>query len=350
MEELSRSYLKQFSEFKNHKAVYRFEDAATELKGFIAIHNDNLGPATGGTRMFPYPSEEDALRDVLKLSRAMTYKCTMAGVRHGGGKAVIIGNPNTDKTERLIRAYARKIGELKGVYSTGEDVGISEADVQIMMQEAPCFVGKTGVAGDPSPFASKSTFLAMQSASEEVFGGSLQGKRIAVKGIGKVGGELIRLLVGAGAHVTVADIRDEAVQKLASSPSINKGDTRTIHAIEADIFAPCAMGGDLTLSSIQGIKAKLICGAANNQLASDEIGDALWNMGKIYIPDYVANMGGLINVVDELEQGGYSRDRVEERIQSVVKKVKTILRVAKEKNISPHRIADTMAESIFMNV
>src|SRR3989344_601316 len=173
---------RQFPEFDGHKAVYRFEEPSVRLRGFIAIHNDNLGPATGGTRMFPYASEKDAIADVLRLSRTMTYKCALAGVRHGGGKVVIIGDPEKDKTEELLRSYARVVNELNGEFSTGEDVGITEDDVQIMLQESPHFNGRRGVAGDPSPYAALSTFLAMQAAAGEMFGEEdLFGKAVAVK-------------------------------------------------------------------------------------------------------------------------------------------------------------------------
>lgn len=343
--------LPEFTEFDNHKIVYRFEDLSVGLKGFIAIHNDNLGPATGGTRMFPYVSERDALADVLKLSRAMTYKCALAGVRHGGGKAVIIGDPEKDKSERLIRAYARKISELNGRLYTGEDVGISEDDVQIMLQESKFFIGRRGVAGDPSPYAALSVFYTIQEAITEVFGVSdLFGRTVAVKGIGKVGGELLRLLLGAGAKVIAADVKPGVVGAVrARYPQIRIVKSEGIHAEKADIFSPCAMGGDITKKNVKEIRARIVCGGANNQLGSAEVGDELFKRNIFYVPDYVANAGGLINVVDELEEGGYNRKRVLSRIEKMKNMLQTIHLFSRQKRQAPNRVADRLAEEIFRN-
>lgn len=343
--------LERFAEFDNHKAVVKFSDSAAGLKGFIAIHNDNLGPATGGTRMFPYKSEDDALRDVLKLSKAMTYKCALAGVRHGGGKAVIIGDPEKDKNVDLLKSYARKINELNGDFTTGEDVGITEDDVQVMFEESNFFNGRRGVAGDPSPYAAMTTFYAMQVAALEVFGTEeLFRKKIAIKGIGKVGSELFKMLNNAGANLIVTDIKQVILDAIKIKyPQVRISSPDSIHMEDANIFSPCALGNDVTVKNIEQIRAKIICGAANNQLETAEIGDTLFQRGISYVPDYVANAGGLINVVDEREQGGYSRKRVLQRIENMKNVLKTIYLISKQKREPASRVADNLAEDIFKN-
>lgn len=343
--------ISEFPEFDNHKAVYRFEDLAVGLKGFIAIHNDNLGPATGGTRMFPYKTEQDAIADVLKLSRAMTYKCALAGVRHGGGKAVIIGDPDTNKNEIFLKAYAQIINELNGIFTTGEDVGITEDDVQIMFEESAFFNGRRGVAGDPSPYAALSTFYAIKTALSEVLGISeLFNIKVAVKGVGKVGSELIHLLIGGGAQVIAADIKPSVIGMMSVKfPQIAAVPTGVIHAQDVHVFSPCALGSDITVENIGEMKAKIVCGAANNQLASPEAGDMLFKSNIFYVPDYIANAGGLINVMDEREEGGYNKKRVLHRIEHLKDTLRTIHLLSGQKRQPPHRIADRLAEDIFRN-
>lgn len=343
--------LSQFSEFDGHKVLYKFEDSKVGLKGFLAIHNDNLGPATGGTRMLPYASEREAIADVLKLSRAMTYKCALAGVRHGGGKAVIVGDPEKIKTKKFLRSYARIINSLQGQFSTGEDVGISEDDVQTMIEESKYFNGKRGVAGDLSPYAALTTFYTMQVAAGEIFGSEdLYNKSVAIKGIGKVGGELLQLLAGVGAQVVVADIKSAITDAIRSKyPQVRISNPKSIHTEQVDIFSPCALGGDLNENSLAEMKFKIICGAANNQLKNAEVGDRLHKSGISYVPDYVANAGGLINAVDAMEAGGYNRKRVLARIENMRNVLKTIYLISRQKNQPTSRVADRLAEEIFRN-
>lgn len=342
---------KNYSEFDDHKLVIRFEDKKTNLLGFVAIHNDKLGPAVGGTRMFPYVSEEEALKDVLRLSKAMSYKCALSGVKYGGGKAVIIGDPQKIKTEDLVRSYAREIGNLKGKFTTGEDVGITEEDVQIMFEEAPYFIGKKGYAGDPSPFAALSTFYSIQVACEELLRvKNLKGIKVAVKGVGKVGTELVRFLLNEKAIVYVADIKDLAIKNLKDKyPDINIVNSLDIHRLDVDVYAPCAMGNEFNDESKTEIKAKIICGSANNQLATNVIGDWFHENGILYIPDYIANAGGLIDVVDELEPGGFNKSRVDERIKNIKITVKKVIEDSKAKNISTIKEANDLAVKILKN-
>ena len=345
----SVSSISHLPEFDSHKAVYRFEDVSVGLSGFIAIHNENLGPATGGTRMYPYPSEREALADVLRLSRAMTYKCAIAGVRHGGAKAVIIGNPDTNKAEALLRAYARIVNELKGRFTTGEDVGITEDDVQVMFEESSLFNVRKELAGDPSPDAALSTFYAMQVAVSELFGSEkIAGRTVALKGIGKVGSRLLTLLIEVGAQVTAADIKDSVTQSVREKfPQVKLVGSEKIHLEPADIFSPCALGGDLSAATVNVLPAKIICGAANNQLASPEAGDLLSRRDIAYVPDYVANAGGLINVMDEREAGGYNRERVLNRILNLKNTLRAIFQLSRVKHAPMSRVADELAEDIF---
>jgi len=342
---------KKFPEFDKHRSVKRFEDKNSGLIGFIAIHNNNLGPAVGGTRMFPYPSEKEAISDVLRLSRAMTYKCALAGVRYGGGKAVIIGYPSINKTEDFLKFYAEKICEINKIESfhTGEDVGIDEDDVQFMLKHCSHFIGKRGLAGDPSPFSGLSVFDTMQVALEEVFGSNdISNHSVAIKGVGKVGGELLRLLLNVGAKVVISDTNSSVVDEIKKKyPNVEIVETENIYSQRVDIFSPCALGNDLNGRMVKEIKAKIICGGANNQLSSIEVGDEIYKRGILYVPDYLANAGGLINVVDEMEEGGYNRKRVLKRIDDLKSILKSVFTLSRQKNQPCHRTADRIAEDVF---
>ncbi len=339
----------KFEEYKDHKKVIEFDDIDTGLHGFIAIHNDNLGDAVGGTRMYPYQSKEDALRDVLRLSQAMTYKCALAGVPHGGGKAVVIGDPDKDKTDELIKKYAMEIGDLKGEFYTGEDVGISESNVQLMLTISPYFIGKRGLAGDPSPYASLSVYYAMKEAVKLKKGNdNLSGLTVGIKGVGKVGRGLVELLLKEGINLIVADINNQAIKDIESLDSKIKISTpENIISEQMDIYAPCAMGNEFNESSIKNLKATIICGGANNQLKNKSIGEALHKLNILYVPDYVANSGGLIDVVDELESDGFKKVRVLERIVKVRATVEKILQMSIDQNRPTNEISDILAESIF---
>jgi len=337
-------------EFDNHKLVQFIFDKEAGLRGFIAIHNNDAGSiAVGGTRMLPYMSEKDALVDVLRLSRAMTYKCAIVRLPYGGAKGVIIGNPQKDKTIELLRAYAKQVDSLRGRFRTGEDVGITQDDVNTMLEVSDYFIGKPNLAGDPSPYAALSCFYSIQAAIPFCFKKkSLKGLKVAVKGVGKVGKALSMLLSKAGALVYVSDIDKVALSEIKKKiPQIKIIDNKKIRILPVDIYSPCALGNEFSLKNITDIKAKIICGAANNQLVDDEVGSWLFDKGIIYVPDYLANSGGLINVADELEEGGYNRKRVLKRIDTLRSIVKGVLVLSRQKNQPYHRTADQIAEDAF---
>ncbi len=347
MKYLKKHYLSKFEEYDDHEKVLEIED--DDLHAFISIHNTNLGPAVGGTRLFPYKSREDALVDVLRLSRGMTYKCAISGVSFGGGKGVIVGDPQSSNKDEILEKYARIIRKLDGKFFTGEDVGISESDVQKMLLISPYFIGRSTLAGDPSPYAALSTYWCIKVVAKNIFGSSsLEGIKIGIKGIGKVGSKLAELVGSEGAKLFIADTDKTKLTNLQNRiANISILNSDIIHQSKVDIYSPCAMGNEFTFQTITEVNSKAICGAANNQLNSDEVGDWFFTHNKIYAPDYIANAGGLINVVDELENDGYKKSRVIKRIKKVAASLKTILKISKEKKIPTNRIADSFAESIF---
>jgi len=327
--------------YLDHEHVYRFSVPSHDLKGFIAIHNTHLGPAVGGTRMYPYQSEEAALQDVLRLSKSMTSKCAIAQVPYGGGKAVIIGSAK-QKSRSFWHAYAEVVNRLQGQFFTGADVGVSESDVQYMLEKSKYFIGRSNLAGDPSPYASLSTFYAITVATHILFDGrSLQHLKVAVRGVGKVGSGLVRLLTDAGADIVAADINKSVVDLVHRKyPQIKFVPPEKIFFQHSDVYAPCAMGNEFTLQNINNLKVKLICGGANNQLQNEEVGDKLHELGIIYIPDYVANAGGLIDVVGELDSGGYHKEKVLKHIEIVKDLINEILQESIKSGRPPYKIAN----------
>jgi len=340
--------IEDLPEFDNHKFVSYFSDCSTGLKGYIAIHNENLGPAVGGTRIYPYKTNRDALVDCLRLSASMTRKCAIAGVPYGGAKAVIIGDPKKIINNKFLKSYADKINILGGNFFTGEDVGMKEEYVQYLIKYSPFFIGKTGVAGDPSPHAAKSTYVAMKAALKYTNGSSsLKNISVAVKGVGKVGSTLVDLLVEDGAKIIIADIDKKAVQKITKKyMNIQVTSHETINFLDVDVFAPCAMGNEITSKNVNNIKAKIICGGANNQLESLRVGDILFKKNIVYVTDYIANAGGVINVVDELEHGGYRPKRVERRIKKTYLSTMKTLKGSAKKKVSPARFSDKIANKM----
>lgn len=342
--------IEKLSEFDNHELVSYFHDEKTGLRGYIAIHNTNLGPAAGGTRYWAYKSKEEALRDALRLSRAMTYKCALAGVPYGGGKAVIIADPRKPKTKDFLVAYARQVNLLNGNYITGEDVGIDQRDVDILSENSKFIVGHSKKGGDLGPWAALGVFSSLRGALEAVYGNSdLKGRIVAVKGMGKVGFNLAKHIYENGGTLIGADIDPGAVRRAKKAfPKIKIVDKSVIHKQKCDVYAPCAMGGEFTRENIKDLRCQIICGGANNQLSEPIIGKFIHEGKILYVPDYLANAGGLINVVGELRKGGYNRKWVEKKCLAIQKTAKKIIALSKRTKNPTSTVADQVAESIFL--
>lgn len=345
---MTQKNISNLPEFDGHELVSYFYDSKTKLRGFIAIHNTNLGPATGGTRYWFYKNETEALRDALRLSKAMTYKCALAGVPFGGGKAVIFADKKIQKTPTFLKTYAQKVNLLGGSFSTGEDVGITDRDITTLAKHSKHINGVSSISGSPSPWAALSVYYSIKAACKEVFGTeNLRNRTIAIKGIGHVGSKLCKLLLRDDATVYISDTNSAQIKKFQKTyPNVMSIAPNKIHTIKADIYAPCAMSGELTEKSVQELHSKIVCGAANNQLVSPTVGEQLHQKRILYVPDYVANSGGLINVVDNLYNKIYNKKRVLRKIQHVGKTVEKIIRISKKTNVPTFRVADTLAEKI----
>jgi len=328
-----------------HEQVVFCHNKDAGLKGIIAIHNTTLGPALGGLRMWPYATEQEALDDVLRLSRGMTYKAAVAGLNLGGGKSVLIGDPRTDKSEALFRSFGRFIDSLNGRYITAEDVGIDVNDMEYVFQETDNCVGVHqvhGGSGDPSPFTAFGTLQGIRASLQHKFGNEEVGDySYAVQGVGHVGFELVKLLRNEGAKVFVTDINEEAVNQCVELGCEAVG-LDDIYEVDADVFCPTALGAVVNEQTIPRFKFKIVCGAANNQLATNESGDELEGRGIIYAPDYAVNAGGLMNVSIEFE--GYNRERAKRMMRTIYYNVSKIFQIAERDNIPSWKAADRMAE------
>ncbi len=353
MKELKELNIRSLPEFDNHKIVMMIHEQNTRLYGFIAIHNDTLGPALGGTRMYQYQDDLAAIKDVLRLSRAMTYKAAMAGLRFGGGKAVLIGDPR-NKTEEYLRAYAKRINYLGGAFITAEDVGFTVADIEIMAKETSYVTGRSeglhdGIrgSGDPSPITAIGVIYGIRAALETVFGNSeIRGKVFAVQGLGKVGFRLCRLLYEQGAKLIVSDIDEHMVERaLTEFRGAVACNPEEIYKQKVDVFSPCALGGILNDQTIPELNCKIVAGAANNQLAYSRNGEDLHKLGILYAPDYVINAGGLINVADELERG-YNRERVLRKVARIYDNLKIIFEKSLRLDVPTNIVADQIVEDI----
>ncbi|SIQ31860.1 branched-chain amino acid dehydrogenase [Peribacillus simplex] len=322
------------------------QDKQSGLKAIIAIHDTTLGPALGGTRMWTYASEEDAIEDALRLSRGMTYKNAAAGLNLGGGKTVIIGDPRKDKNEEMFRAFGRYIQGLNGRYITAEDVGTTVEDMDLIHEETDFVTGISpafGSSGNPSPVTAYGVYRGMKAAAKEAFGtDSLEGKVVAVQGVGNVSYNLCRHLHEEGAKLIVTDINKESVARAVESFGATAVDPDEIYGVDCDIYAPCALGAVINDHTINQIKAKVIAGAANNQLKEPVHGDQIHEKGIIYAPDYVINAGGVINVADELL--GYNRERALKKVETVYDTIERVIEIAKRDQIPTYKAADRMAE------
>lgn len=331
---------------RDHEQLVVFNDPEVGLFGFIAIHDTTLGPALGGCRMWPYETTEQAFIDVLRLSRGMTYKASLAGLNLGGGKAVIIGDPKKDKTEALLRSFGQYIDGLGGRYITAEDVGTTVKDMEVVMKETGHVAGipaMHGGSGDPSPFTALGVFQGIRACQYYLHStNSLKGVSVAVQGVGNVGSHLVKLLVEEGAKVFVSDIDPEKIRQITHAYSgVKAVASDEIVGLGVDVFAPCAMGAIINDDTVELIKAKIVAGAANNQLKEDRHGEILWKKGVVYAPDYCINAGGLISVYGELL--GYDADRARSITRRLYDTLLDVFKKAKEQNVPNSKAADMLA-------
>jgi valine dehydrogenase (NAD+) len=331
-----------------HEQVVFCQDKPSGLRAIIAVYSTALGPSLGGTRFYPYRCEDDAVHDVLELSRGMAYKNALAGLDLGGGKAVIWGDPATDKSEALLRAYGRFVESLGGRYVTACDVGTYVADMDVVAKETRWVVGRSethGGAGDSSVLTAYGVFQGMRAAAEHLWGTpSLRGRRVGVAGVGKVGKQLIEHLTTDGAAVVVTDVDQAAIDRIRGAyPQLDVvGDTPALVGSDIDVYAPCALGGALTDETVAALRARIVCGAANNQLAHPGVEKLLADRGILYAPDYVVNAGGVIQVADEIE--GFHFERAKARAGRIHDTTKEILALSDTEGVPPAVAADRLAE------
>lgn len=316
------------------------------LKAIIAIHDTTLGPALGGIRMWTYASEEEAIVDALRLARGMTYKAAVSGLNLGGGKTVIIGDPKKDKSEELFRAFGRYVEGLGGRYITAEDVGTTEEDMNYIFQETRYVTGVSpafGSSGNPSPVTAYGVYQGMKAAAKIAFGtDSLQGKKIAIQGVGSVAFALCDYLHEEGAKLIVTDIYEPNVERAVEKFGATKVQPDEIYDVDCDIFSPCALGAIINDDTIDRLRCKVIAGSANNQLSENRHGHLLEEKGILYAPDYVINAGGLINVADELY--GYNRERAMSKVKGIYTTILKVFEIAKRDQIPSYLAADRLAE------
>lgn len=338
-----------FSDLENndHEQILFCQDKATGLKALIAIHNTVLGPGLGGTRMWSYAKEEDAVRDVLRLSRGMTYKAAISGLNLGGAKAVIIGDSKKHKTEALMRKFGRFVENLGGKYVTAEDVGTTTRDMEYVAMETDHVVGLPeirGGGGDPSPVTAYGVYMGMKASAKKAYGSdSLNGKSIAIQGVGKVGLHLVEYLYAEGAKIYVTDIYDTGVKVAVEQFGAISVPSEDIYALDVDIFAPCALGAILNTENINQLKCNIVAGAANNQLENDaEHGDLCKSKDIYYAPDFLINAGGLINVFSEYN--GYVREIAMAQTEDIYNTTLNIFDHANLNNVNTQIAAIQLAE------
>lgn len=332
---------------KDHEQVVVCNDPDTGLKAIIAIHDTTIGPALGGCRMWNYESEDEALTDVLRLSRGMSYKAAIASLNLGGGKAVIIGDAKKQKTEILFRSFGRFVEGLNGRYITAEDVGTSVNDMEWVRMETQYVTGISralGGSGDPSPVTAFGAFAGLKAAVKKQLGrDEVSGLKVSVQGVGHVGYHLVKYLCEEGAKVYVTDIFDESIKRVVDEFSVEAVGPDDIYDLDVDIYAPCALGATLNDETIPNLKCSIVAGAANNQLkVESEHGQMLKDRGILYAPDYAVNAGGLINVANEIE--GYNRERAFSQAESIYDILLTIFKLAEDNNIPTYKAANMVAE------
>ena len=342
-----KSVFHQLSEHDHEKVVF-CHDKDTGLKAIIAIHSTVLGPALGGVRMWSYASEAEALADVLRLSRGMTYKAAVSGLNLGGGKAVIIGDAKQGKDEALLRKFGRFVKNLNGSYITAEDIGTTPKDMEYIRMETEHVCGlpeAMGGSGDPSPVTAYGTYMGMKAAAKKAFGSdSLAGKKIAVQGVGHVGGYLVELLGKESAEIYIADIYEDRLREVAKKHKAQVVSMDGIYDLDVDIYAPCGLGGTINAATIDRLKCRVVAGSANNQLREEEVqGPALAEKGILYAPDFLVNAGGLINVSSELV--GYNRESAYAQTERIYGITLDVFGLAEKEGLHTQQAAVKMAEN-----
>jgi len=331
-----------------HEQVVYCYDEPTGLKAIIAIHNTILGPALGGTRMWNYTNDQEAFIDVLRLSRGMTYKAAISGLNLGGGKAVIIGDVKKLKNEAFLRRFGRFVDSLGGRYITAEDMNMSTADMVHLSYETEFVSGlpqNMGGSGDPSPVTAYGVYMGMKASAKKAYGSDdLRDKRVTVQGVGQVGHYLVDYLIKEGATITIADINETNIKRVANKHKVEVIAPEAVYEAEADIYAPCAMGATINDDTLTKIKASVICGAANNQLAKEkQHGELLQQKGIIYAPDFLVNAGGIINIFPELT-GNYNKELAKEQTEAIYDKALEIFAKAEKEQKTTHLAALEIAE------
>ena len=331
-----------------HEQVVYCHDRSAGLRAIIAVHSTRLGPGLGGTRFHPYGSEGAALNDVLRLARAMTYKAAAAGLDLGGAKAVILGDPATDRSEALLRAYGRFVDSLGGRYLTAEDVGTTQADMDLIRRETRFVTGisrELGGSGDPSDATAVGVLWGMRAVARHLWGDtSLAGRHVVVSGVGKVGGRLVELLVEADARVTVADVDPAAVARAVDRFGTAVVPPEDAHRTPCDVLSPCALGGVLDTTTIPELRCAAVVGSANNQLSDLGAAKLLSEAGVLYATDYVVNAGGLINIAEELAPGGYRPARAEAAVRRVFDTTAEVIAIAASEDVTTAEAAEQLAE------
>lgn len=338
--------------FEGHEGVHTFFDEKTGLKTIISVHSTALGPAAGGCRMWAYPDAEAALTDALKLSRAMSYKNAMADIGLGGGKAVIIGDSRTQKTPELFEAFGRAVDAVGGRYWTAEDVGVSPTDLQNARKQTRYVAGLEGHAaasGDPSPVTAEGVFRGVKLCVERAYNRDLNGVTVAIQGVGHVGAYLAEKLHAAGAKLVIADVNQAALDEVAAKTGAKIVSTDAIFDVDAEVFAPCALGGAINADTLPRLKGKVIAGGANNQLATPEIGRVLFEKGMLYAPDYVINGGGIINVAGEIRaleaDTSFDPDWVAGKLSTLMLTLGEVLDRSAAEQRPTHEVANEMAKA-----
>lgn len=334
----------------DHEQLLFCNDNATGLKAIIAVHNTVLGPALGGTRMWMYNNEMEALNDVLRLSRGMTYKNAISGLNLGGGKAVIIGDARSMKSEALFRRFGKFVNSLAGKYITAEDVGISPIDMSWVSMETDHVVGLPGKSGDPSPVTAYGVYMGMKACAKQQFGSdSLSGKKVAVQGVGHVGEYLVKHLTAEGADVVITDIHEDTLKRVATTYGAKVVGLNDIYDVDMDIYAPCALGATVNDDTLSRLKCSIISGAANNQLANEKIhGQAVMDKGIIYAPDYALNAGGVINCYSEVKS--LPADWAMGKAEEIYTTIGNIVARSQNEGIPTYQIANKMAEERIQSI